>query len=92
MRIGDGQHFLDKFCLLEFSPVMGKEFVSGVISNKEKFLQQCWISKVHYPFTGILLPLYALRVVIDFVILDFVCRVSIWFSGITMTREPESIF
>ena len=78
-------------CLLEFSPVMGGKFVSVTINNKGTFLQRCLISKVNCPFTGILLPLYELRVVINFAVLDFVCRVSMWFSGITLTWAPESI-
>ena len=72
-------------CLLEFSPMIGGEFVSATINNKGTFLPRWWISKVHCPFTGMLLPLYALRMVVDFVILGFLCRVSIWFSGSALT-------
>ena len=72
-------------CLLEFSPIIGGEFMSATINNKRTFLLRWWISKVHCPFTGMLLPLYALRVTVDFVILGFLCRVSIWFSGSTLT-------
>ena len=61
--------------------MIGGEFVSVTISNKGAFLPRYWISKVHCPFTGILLLLYAL----DFVVLSLDCRVSIWFSGITLT-------
>ena len=78
-------------CLLEFSPMTGGEFVSATINNKETFLPRWWMSKVHCPFTVMLLPLYALRVVVDFVILGFLCRVAIWFSGSMLTCAPESI-
>ena len=47
-------------CLLEFSYMMGGKFMSTTINIKETFLPQCWISKTHCPFTGILVPLYAL--------------------------------
>ena len=72
-------------CLLEFSPMIGGELVSATINNKGTFLPRSWISKVHCRITGMLLLLYVLRVVVDFVILDFLCRVSIWFSGSTLT-------
>ena len=72
-------------CLLEFSPMIGGEFLSATINNKGTFLPRLCTSKVHCPFTGMLLPFYALRVVIDFVILGFPCRVSIRFSGSTLT-------
>ena len=52
-------------CLLEFSPVMGREFVSAIVNKKGTFLLRCWISKVHSSFTGILLLLNVLRVVAD---------------------------
>ena len=61
-------------CLLEFSPMIDREFVSATINNKGTFLPQWWVSKVHCPFTGMLLPLYALRVVVDFVILGFLAE------------------
>ena len=54
--------------------MMGREFVSATMNNKGTFLPQCWISKVHCHFTVIFLPLYALRVVVDFVIFVFACR------------------
>ena len=73
--------FLIRFnCMLGFSPMMSGEYVSATINNKGAFLPRCWISKVHCPFTGILLLFYAYRVVDDFVMFGFVCRVSIWFS------------
>ena len=65
--------------------------MSATMNNKGTFLPRCWISKVHCHFTVIFLPLYALRVVVDFVIFGFVCRVLIWFSGITLASDPESI-
>ena len=75
----DGQYFLG------FISMMSGEYVSATIDNKGAFLPRCWISKVHCPFTGILLLFYAYRVVVDFVMFGFVCRVFIWFS-------TESIF
>ena len=65
--------------------MMDEDFVSTTINKKGTFLPQYWISKVHCYFTSTLLPLYALRVVVDFVILGFACRVSILFSGIILT-------
>ena len=50
--------------------MMGEESVPAAINNKGMFLPQYWISKVNCPFTGMLLPLYALRFV-DFVIIGF---------------------
>ena len=41
-------------------------------------LLQCRMSKVYCPFTSILLPLYALRLmVVDFVIIGFDCSILI---------------
>ena len=62
-------------CFLEFSPMMGEKFVYATTHNKGTLLQQCWMSKAHCPLTGLLLQLDAPRLIIDFVILDFVCRV-----------------
>ena len=77
--------------LLEFSRMMGREFVSATMNNKWSFLPRCWISKVHCHSTVIFLPLHALRMVADFVIFGLVCIVLIWFSGITLASAPESI-
>ena len=78
-------------CLLEFGNLMRRKFVSTTINNRDMFLPWRWISKVHCPFSDILLPLYVLRVVVDVVILGFICRVLIWFSGISLTWAPESV-
>ena len=67
--------------LFEYSRMLGGEFLSATINNKGTFLPQYWISKVHCPFTGILLPLYALWVVIDFVILGSVCSFNLVFRN-----------
>ena len=77
--------------LLEFGPLMRRKFVSTTINNSDMFLPWRWISKVHCPFSDILLPLYVLRVFVDVVILGFVCRGLIWFSGISLIWAPESV-
>ena len=69
-------------CLLEFSLMMAREFVSATINNKRTFLPRCWISRVFCSFTGILLPLCALMVVADFDIPGSACRLLIYFFGI----------
>ena len=78
-------------CLLEFGPLMRRKFVSTTINNSDMFLPWRWIFKVHCPFSEILLPLYVLRVVVDVVILGFVCRGLIWFSEISLIWAPESV-
>ena len=78
-------------CLLEFGPLMRRKFVSTTLNNSDMFLPWRWISKVHCPFSDILLQLYVLRVVVGVVILGFVCRVLIWFSGISLIWAPVSV-
>ena len=60
----------------KFSPIVGGKFVPATLNNKETFLLQFWISKVHFPFTGILLPLHALRVDVDWFCYSWFCLQS----------------
>ena len=55
LRVTDSILLIRFNYLLEFSCMMGGEFVSATINNKKTFLPRCWISKVHCTLTWILL-------------------------------------
>ena len=74
--------------LLLSSPMMGGEAVYATINNKGKFIPQSRISKVHCPFTSIMLLLYPLMMDVEFFYSSF-CFQSFNLISWILTLTPE---
>ena len=83
-----------KFCL-EFHPMIGREFLSATISNQGTFLRRFYdvITFLNCLITGILLLLYPRRVVVDFVIVDFVLQIFdlVFWNCTGVTTKVDSL-